>query len=214
MRLTGTTQPRAAIAVVRVAFEVTFGEATGTTAGELLRLPYTSTEPLAAAQLILPDGRHLELTVGDGVLSVLLPPDTPYGWAAVHVVSELGSERTYPAVVLLQGFPVVVPEQPPAGLPRRRVPARRRLVSTRSRLVTTGSTVLLARRRDHATAVVASRSSLRAGLFTHTRTRPHATTSLRGELVAHAPLPWRARTAVTRERGSPSLETLIALDLI
>jgi hypothetical protein len=163
MRLTGTTQPRAVLALGdREAPNVTFGASSGTTAGEFFQIEYTSDEPLASAQLILADGRVLELTVGTGVLSVLLPPDTPEGWASIRVADAAGNSRTYPAVVQLHGAVVPpVPVRPPSypSLPRRVVRPRRRLVTVRSSIVVASSSRL--RAREHVTGLVALRSSTR-----------------------------------------------------
>lgn len=111
---------------------VAFGEPTGTTAGELLRIPYVADEPLERARLRLPDGRYVAMGVAGDVLEVLLPPDTNEGWAGIEVRDEVWNERLYAAVVRLQGIPLAPPPDRVGGLPR---PARRRVRAPEPRRV-------------------------------------------------------------------------------
>lgn len=93
---------------------VTWDEPTGTTAGELLQLPYVSDEAIEDAWLILNGGQRLELTVLADRLEVLLPPDAQNGAATVHFRDDVWNEGTH--TVLLTGV-VVAPEETP-GVPR------------------------------------------------------------------------------------------------
>lgn len=110
---------------------VAWGAVGGAVAGELLQLAYVTDEPIDSADLTLADGRVLALTIG-AALSVLLPADTPQGAATVRVRDDVGNERVYPALVMLQGAIVVTPPAPSRGAPpRRRVERRaRRIVQT------------------------------------------------------------------------------------
>jgi hypothetical protein len=110
---------------------VAWGAVGGAVAGELLQLAYVTDEPIDSADLTLADGRVLALTIG-AALSVLLPADTPQGAATVRVRDDVGNERVYPALVMLQGAIVVTPPVPSRGAPpRRRVERRaRRIVQT------------------------------------------------------------------------------------
>lgn len=105
--------------------DVVFGEATGTTAGEFLRIPYVSNEPIEQARLRLPDGSYLAMGVAPDAFEVLLPHDANAGWAGVEVRDDVWNARLYAAVVQLQGVPLPPPPsiEPAGGLPR---PARRR----------------------------------------------------------------------------------------
>lgn len=80
---------------------VDWQHATGTMAGEVLRIPYLSNETLASAVLTLPDARQLPMTVGALMVSVLLPADTPDGPADVLVVDDVGNQRTYAGIVTI-----------------------------------------------------------------------------------------------------------------
>lgn len=70
---------------------VTWGAQTGGTAGDLLELAYNSTEPLAIAQLVLPDARRLPLTVELDTLTLELPDNTPAGVGDVLAYDDVGN---------------------------------------------------------------------------------------------------------------------------
>jgi hypothetical protein len=224
MRLTGTTQPRAVLALGdREAPNVTFGASSGTTAGEFFQIEYTSDEPLASAQLILADGRVLELTVATGVLSVLLPPDTPEGWASIRVADAAGNARTYPAVVQLHGAVVPpVPVRPPShrSLPPRRAVRPRRLVTARSSIAVASSSRL--RAREHVTGVAALRSGtrVRRGPAPIRRTRVLGRLRVAGDTHLHvhqatSSIVVTDTTVSVHRRDGPRLEeALLLLDLV
>ena len=90
-------------------------------AGTLLKLPYTSDEPIAVAELHLADGRYLPMAVGALELSVLLPADAPDGPAGVRVADDVGNWTEYPAVVQIGGV-IVEPEPTVGGLPSTGAP--------------------------------------------------------------------------------------------
>lgn len=63
---------------------VTWGPPSNTDAGDTLSVPFILNEPaLLSAELSLVDGRSLPMTVGAGVLTVVLPDDTPDGLAVL-----------------------------------------------------------------------------------------------------------------------------------
>ena len=55
--------------------QVEWGPPPRAVAGTVLRLSYTSDEPIAVAELHLADGRYLPIAVGASEVSVLLPPE-------------------------------------------------------------------------------------------------------------------------------------------
>lgn len=123
--------------------EVELGEATGTTGGEFLRVPYTTNEPIERARLRTSDGRWFVMAVEADELTVQLPADTTQGWAALEIRDEVWNTRLVAQAVLLQGVPLPPTDQPipvpsVGGLPAAPAPARLRrvsLVGSRSRAV-------------------------------------------------------------------------------
>lgn len=96
--------------------EVTWGGASGASAGETLAVLYTATEPLAAAKLKLADGRVLDLEVQDLAVVVPLPAGTPAGPAAITVFDDVGNSRLYESVVVLEGVELPPPSTGGGGL--------------------------------------------------------------------------------------------------
>lgn len=205
--------------------QITWGAAAGTTAGELLRLPYTLDEPgIVSATLRLPDGRSLALTDTGTELQVLLPADTAAGnaTASVLVRDEVLNAATRTHVVTLQGVIVIPPPapdqvpRPAGGLPRRRRPPATRTVTTTARLAARGRARVDAHAaRYPATAIPTSRSRvLGAG---STTSSVHA--GARSRVISRPPvsrdstrrLGTRARVI---RRDGPSLEEALALDLL
>lgn len=197
---------------------VEFGEPTGATAGELLHLPYTADEPLDAAELRLLDGRHLELTIGDDELTILLPPDTPAGAAAVWVSDDVGNARTYSAAIALQGVPAPTPDpsSPPVpGFPARRERPRtrstRRVRST-SRLQVQGTSSVRARGRYLAIGVATSRGRVAAATSGVRPTRVRSRGRVR--FLSTSTDTYRLASSASVRRGDgPSAEAAV-LDLI
>lgn len=152
LRATVTPGPRR-VEVFRAPWS--WGPSDGTTAGELFRIAYTGEAP-DSAELELSDGRIIPLTIEAGLLSGLLPPDTPAGRATVRTTGR----RAHTLIVSLQGVSVVVePTGPPAPgtriatppriPPARRQPAPRRTIRHRSTLVLqTSATTIRTIRRD------------------------------------------------------------------
>lgn len=201
--------------------DVVFGGAGGTTAGELLQLEYVSSEPLEHAELRLRDGRTLAMSVGDGVLEVLLPADTPEGPVTLAAFDDVGNEAVYPALLVLAGVPYVPPEPSPGPPPPRggggfRHDERRDRRILRTRSVCNATAVTSVSRRDATTSRARVRSRSRAGVALGDRRRLLASSrsALRTRHSAGAPASPSTRTSVTRRRGDPPPETLIALDLL
>jgi hypothetical protein len=163
---------------------VEWTEATGASAGELLRVGYTADDQIARAELRLADRRVLAVTVLADHVEVLLPPDTPAGPATLALADDVGNAAT--TVLLLDGVVLVVDPppapRPPAGWRGAAVPDRelrsrlRAVVRTTSSVATAtsaGARVDLhitssvtrasstAHLRSSATAAIASRSATR-----------------------------------------------------
>lgn len=197
---------------------VEFGEATGTTAGEFLRIPYTSDEPLAAAELWLADDRHLELTVGLDELTVLLPPDAPAGAAGVWVADAAGNARLYPGVVVLQG---IAPPPPPAPRP---VPGRpwpaprsrvRRRIRTRSRVEVRDRTSHRARAHYLSIAIARSRSFGGASSRpTPSRVEARSSDQIRGQTISDLSIAAVTSDTELRRRDSAEAEAALLLELV
>jgi hypothetical protein len=120
---------------------LTWGAATGTTAGELLQVGYSLDEPaLVSASIRFADGRTFALGDTGLTLEVLLPPDVPDGNATITALlrDDVLNETTE-TLVLYIASTVILPEpEPPApGFPARPRRRPRRLaptvVATRSR---------------------------------------------------------------------------------
>lgn len=133
-----------------------WGSATGTTAGELLQVAY-SNGPITAATIELADGRELELAVDvPDVVSVLLPPDTPDGWAQITGTLEDGT------VVRTRVYLTGVVVKPPDAGGFKLGPGRRRrelqVITSPSRIVVGSTTEIHVRRRAPARVVLRSRT--------------------------------------------------------
>lgn len=163
---------------------VTFGAVGGTTAGELLQINYTISEPsITTASIRLADGRTLALEVLSDRLQVLLPPDTPDGNATVtvHTADDVGNTRTQTQVVVLHGTVVVPPVIEPSPFtpqPPMEHPFRRRRGHAVVR--TTTRTRIRAQQHDEAAVIASSneritraalRSTTEALAVTNSRTR-------------------------------------------
>jgi hypothetical protein len=201
--------PTVSIVLDTTAPSVTWGAVGGTTAGELLQLEYVSDEAIATADVVLRDGRVVALSVGETVLSALLPPDTPEGAASVRVRDDVGNERVYPALLVLAGTPFVPPPETQASPRRRELPGRRRpscaVTSTATvRRGSRGATFARARASSALQVGVAARSTgvsaTRSGLRTRRGQDSRGVAS--------------ARSTLTRRRPPPSTAELIALDLL
>lgn len=180
--------------------QITWGAATGTTAGELFRIAYTVDEPgVVSAGLELADGRVVTLTVHADRLEALLPADTPQGNATVRALvrDDVLNEATRTTVVSLTGG-IVEPEPTPTpvphvgGMPQDRRRVDRQAVYDRSTAV--------ARSRSH--VVATSRTRDTATTRTHTtirRRRIPAPIPAPPEIV---PVIWRdGSTAVVTSRS-------------
>lgn len=100
---------------------VSFGEPSGTNAGDFFSIPYLLDEPEAiTAQLRLADNTVLALEVGEDTLSVLLPVDTVNGNARISVRDDVGNPAT--KIVFISG--VIPPPPPQSGLPAGGMPRR------------------------------------------------------------------------------------------
>jgi hypothetical protein len=117
--------------------QVTWGEPTGTEAGDELHVPYTIDEPaVVSASVHLADGRDLAMVVSGTELVVTLPADAPNGVTVVSafVRDDVLNEATRTLSFAIGG--VVTPPAPPplsGGMPE--APSRgpnRRLVRIRS----------------------------------------------------------------------------------
>lgn len=160
---------------------VTWGPAGGTTAGELLEVLYDVDElGVVDAQLRLADGRQLAMLVEPGRMSVLLPADTPAGWATVsaQLVDDVGNQDTAATSVLLRGAVVPPVPRPAPGWP---APAPQlaptRTVTTSGRLLVVGRTAV-----DRSPAATTSMLLVRS----NTRRRVAPTLAPRWRLVSEA----------------------------
>jgi hypothetical protein len=197
---------------------VSWGAVGGATAGELLRLAYSADEPIAGAELILADGRVFALTVAAGELRVMLPADTPQGTASVRVRDDVGNERTYPALVALQGAIVVPPPAPTpvprtGGPPRRAARQRSRVIRHTSRVVARSACAVRARARHRTTVVAVARTAADCSVQCLTRITPTTTSRLQSVLSPgrrHALIGAGVELAV-RRRDGPDQELLLLL---
>jgi hypothetical protein len=214
------TPPAAGEPVVTITLDttaptVTWGAQTGTTAGELLQLSYISDEPIAAAQLQLAGGRVLQLQVDPSILSVGLPFDVTDGPASVRVVDDVGNARTYPAIVVIHGTIVVVPEPtalPRAGAPPRRVDRpRSRVIRRHVALEASTTSRVRARARRHITWPASTSSASRAHRARDVAVSHSLIPRLQSRQTTRAaPTPARLELAV-RRRDGPDLEDLLLL---
>lgn len=201
-------------------WEVTYGPFDGTTAGEQLHIGYTSNFPVDEATLILADGRELVLTIAGGVLSVVLPPDTPDGWAGVRLHNTRGETRTDVQVVLLHGVTVAPPPgQPPAGGPaaRRRRPKptpEAKTVTIGSRVTVASATRVRAWRAIRDSLVASSETRVRARQSSALHITAASVTRLRGAVSASATVGTVGETAVARRDGPALEEALLLGDLV
>lgn len=113
---------------------VTWGPVDGADADQDFEILYTVDEPeLVSAELQLPDGRVLEMTVLADRLAVHLPADSPRGLGTVSafVRDELGNTATRTTTVALDGVIPVEPPTVPTGGGFPLAPARRPAVEIR-----------------------------------------------------------------------------------
>jgi hypothetical protein len=201
---------------------VVWGGASGTTAGELLRIGYVADEPLDTATLILADARRLPLAVLPDHVEVLLPPDAPDGQVSVEVIDDVGNARTYAAVAEISGTgqpPPVYAPQPSPGFPAggRRRPARRgpevrtAVVTSTSTISTTSSAHFAA--VDERTAAV-STATARAAFQRRLQGLSEVRTAVSSEMAADVTSDSGRRLereALVRWRDSPDTEALLLL---
>jgi hypothetical protein len=191
---------------------VSWGAAGGTTAGELLQIAYSADEPIDSADLTLADGRVLMFTIGAAVLSVNLPADTPAGPADVRVRDDVGNERVYAALIVLQGAIVPVPVPTPvartlAPPPRTR---RARLIVHVSRARVRSSCMVRARAHNTSRARVDRRSSIAARARRAGGARTATTFRLQSVASSRRRLQGELAMAV-RRRDGPDQELLVLL---
>jgi hypothetical protein len=192
---------------------VAWGAVAGAVAGELLQLAYVADEPIDSADLTLADGRVLVLAVG-AALTVMLPADTPQGAATVRVRDDVGNERVYPALVLLQGA-IVVPPQPPSlgAPPRRRARRRARVIVQTTRLRTRTACTVHARVMSHSRFAHATHARVLAREPMSSSPSISSQTTFRLQSVL-SPGGTRARAGVEhaiRRRDGPDHELLLLL---
>ena len=143
--------------------QVEWGPPPRAVAGTVLRLSYTSDEPIAVAELHLADGRYLPMAVGALELSVLLPPDAADGPAGVRVADDVGNSIEYPAVAQIAGV-IVEPEPTAGGLPsraRRRPRPQRRTVRGAAAIASSTSSARIRAHTVTEPTVARSRSAAR-----------------------------------------------------
>lgn len=192
---------------------VSWGAAGGTTAGELLQIAYSADEPIDSADLTLADGRVLAFTIGAAVLSVNLPADTPAGPADVRVRDDVGNERVYAALIVLQG--AIVPT-PPAPTPVARTLAppprirRARLIVHVSRARVRSSCTVRARSHNASRARVDRGSSIAARARRAGGARTATTFRLQSVASSRRRLQGELAMAV-RRRDGPDQELLVLL---
>lgn len=197
--------------------QVTFGAVDGGEAGQLLRIAYTSDEPLDSAYLVR-GPRRLALAVQDDRLEAVVPSDWPAGPAALEVLDAVLNARSYADVVVIESPVVALPTvpggrgaQPGTATPPPRRRERRTLVG-RSRAAARSRGV--ARRQ-------AGASRGRTRVRTHDRVvvgvagATAAPTADRYAVLASAyggrsRAPGREGATVTRRDG-PDLEVLLLL---
>lgn len=114
---------------------VTWGAATGTSAGSFLSVPFEVDEPeLVSAEAVLLDGRHLAMAVETSAVEVLLPDDAPGPSLHIQAVTldDAGNEGVSTITVPIDS-PIQAPEETPpprtggfpGATPARRAPAPR-----------------------------------------------------------------------------------------
>lgn len=203
---------------------VVWGGASGTTAGELLRVAYVSDEPLEYAALILGDGRRLTLTVLPDHVEVLLPPDAPDGWAAIEVRDDVDNRRTYANVVQLAGIgqppaPEVVsspgfpgPRSRPARARGPAAPEPRTVVLTSETRISTTSAVSTSTVVESAPAVSSTTASTAARRTISSGAEVATAVLIRVRRVVTSDSGRRLeREAIVRRRDSPDTELLLLL---
>lgn len=124
------------IVVDLTAPQLTWGTPTGTTAGDVLRVPFTVDEDgVVAADLALADGRHVAVAIRDGYLEALLPVDleTGVGTLTATTRDDVANEATWTLAIALQGVvQPPLPDRPPAGRPPGIQRRPRKFIQTRS----------------------------------------------------------------------------------
>jgi hypothetical protein len=145
--------------------QITWGDPTGTEAGDELHVPYTIDEPtVVSASVRLADSRELPMVVTGTELVVTLPADAPNGNTVVSALvrDDVLNEATRTLTFAIGG--VVTPPAPPAptgGMPQE--PPRgpnRRLVRIRS-VAEASSRVKIRATHDRIHSTVDARSAIR-----------------------------------------------------
>lgn len=202
---------------------VQWGEPTGTTAGELLRVPYTLNEPgVESATLTLADGRALAMSVLAGRLEVLLPPDAPDGIVTVRasLVDDVGNWAQAVPLSFPIGGTIVVPPTEPPPVPSRPAglkPRPRKFVSSRSRLRTScPAEVRRGAVRVRTAADTASRASTRARTAGSSQlaASSSATTMVTVRVVDATAARAELSNVTLHRRPGPSIENALLLDLL
>ena len=194
-----------------------WGPAQGATAGELLRLSYSADEPIAQASLRLADGRVLAFAIAPDELTVLLPADTPDGWATVSWADDVGNQDTRAiqlrgALVVTPPPPAVTPPSPPARL---RAPGRaeRHRVIARTRVTVHSRAVTRRAGRDFTDAPVTATARLRARRVARVAWPGPTATVVRHASIRQHTVAAAASTARVRRRDDGDVEALL-LDLL
>lgn len=201
---------------------VTWGAVGGATAGELLDVRYETDEPLALAQLWLPDGRKLDMEIAADRLTLLLPADAPDGVSWIHVYDDVLNPVPRQAVNIA-GVIVVPPEEPPAFGPGPR--SRRgsfhpdrvetRIVRSRSRGVARSRTRTSRTTNVRSRVIATSRSMILRSRTMKSRGVLRSTARTSTAITYGGGMVQRPRqTIVRRQDGPDETDALVALGLL
>lgn len=89
-----------AVTLDTTAPDLALGTPTHAVAGQIITIPYTADEPLDSAELLIPGGREVTLTVTPTTLTGLIPADCIQGPAVVRVRDDLANEASYPGLTI------------------------------------------------------------------------------------------------------------------